>query len=190
MATARALAAAALLALACAQTMSGAESPAELGPKLPLPLPAGFSAVPPNDATESPGREAPAAAPREGVVRVAWHDYHTLIVIGPGAGTARPAWILTYQGEDGDDLAVAYRAVAYRDRHGVLHADARNALIVGPQAANWSPDSFMVAAPGTVSTLDDRDDAENGQVTGVVQPDQREYQFLLVLAQALVGESS
>src|SRR4051812_5312072 len=70
-------------------------------PPVAAPLPAGWSAPPPGDAEVSPGREVPTTSPPEGVLLMSWGgDYHSVLVIGPGSGTVRPAWVLTYHDEN------------------------------------------------------------------------------------------
>src|SRR3954470_17930384 len=121
------------------------------------PLPAGWSSPQPTEVEISPGREKPTAPPPEGVLLMSWGgDYHSVLVIGPGTGTVRPAWVLTYHDENAD-LQVAYRAVAFRDPPGGIPSDGRDALMIGPMAdaGQWSPDSFAVFASGDTRTQDD-----------------------------------
>ncbi len=163
----------------------GEETPAPAPPVMKA-LPPAWSAAIANVDTVVPGRESPATAARQGVIRVAWNNYHTLIVIAPGQGVLRPGFVLTYQ--EGGDLQVAYRAAIYRDRHGVLHADARGAMIVGPSAASWSPDSFAIFASGLVVTLDDHGSSERGMVTRSVALGEKDYQPMLLSAESIVDD--
>jgi len=160
-------------------------------PPPPLPqvaLPLGWSAQPPILETINPGREEPKQNAHSGAIEIDWGDYRTFLVIGPGSGRLRPAWVLTYQ--RGADLSVAYRGVAFRDRFGVLHLDARNALVVGAQAESWSPDSFAVFANGKISTLDDQGSSEQGVVARTIDGDTGEFHGLLILAETLVNGDS
>jgi hypothetical protein len=163
----------------------GDDAPAQAPPVMKA-LPPGWSAAPSNVDTVVPGRESPATAAHECVIRVAWNNYHTLIVVAPGQGVLRPGFVLTYQ--DSGDLQVAYRAAVYRDRHGVLHADARGAMIVGPSAASWSPDSFAIFASGLVVTLDDHGSSERGMVTRSVALGEKDYQPMLLSAESIVDD--
>jgi hypothetical protein len=160
----------------------------------PQALPAGWSAAPPADGAISPGRETPSSAPPEAALIMSWGgDYRTLLVIGPGAGIVRPAWIMTYQ-EASDTLQVAYRATAFRDQHGVIHFDGREALMVGPMAdANqWSPDSMAIFGNGTVQTQDDDPShpRETGVITKVIPAGDPAYKPLLLMAQVIVGDGT
>jgi hypothetical protein len=172
------------LALVCrAPLLAGAED-------LPMahPLPAGWSATPAPTLSVVPGREPPKGSAHEAVIEVAWPNYRTLIVISSGNGVLRPAIVLTYQ--DGGDLAVAYRASAYRDQQGILQIDARNAVISGPQSGNWSPDSFAVYGSGDVFTLDDQNSAQRGAVARSLAVSDAEYSTLVHRAESLVEDGS
>lgn len=179
--------AAVLLLLLLTATASGADAPA--APAAALSLPAGWSAALHGAEVVQPGREAPVTTAHEGVLEISWNSYRTIIVIAPGSGTLRLGYVLTFQ--DGGDLQVAYRAAIYRDRHGVLHADARNALITGPVSAQWSPDSFAIFATGQVVTLDDHGSSEHGSVVRCIDPsDAAEYTKALHRAEALVDDGT
>lgn len=135
-----------------------------------------------------PGRDAPRAPALAGAWRVGWDDYKTLVVVGDGSGSFRPAWVVTY--DSAGAVAVAYRARAYLDKDGTLHIDARHAIIVGPQRDNWSADSFALTEAGPVYTLDDHNRSNSGVVVERLDPKQRaDYQRLLGMAQAIVGDS-
>jgi hypothetical protein len=101
-----------------------------------------------------PGHEAPTAPAESCVVRFTWDEYRTLVVVGTGVGMVKPAWVVTYE-LDGDKFIVGYRATAFRDARGRLHIDARHSRDVGPNAANWIPDSFAFGS-ATLWTLDDQ----------------------------------
>jgi hypothetical protein len=160
----------------------------------PQALPNGWSAPPPADGVVSPGRETPSTAPIEGAMIMSWGgDYRTLLVIGPGSGLLRPAWVLTYQ-DATDTLQVAYRATAFRDQHGIIHFDGREALMVGPMAdANqWSPDSMAVFGNGTVQTQDDDPShpRETGVITKAIPANDPAYKPMLIMAQVIVGDGT
>ncbi len=163
-------------------------------------------------AEDGPGRVAPAAPAEPLALEFAWDSYRTLVVIGPGRGLRRPAWIVTWQippaagwGLDAANtllgtaglgieppqptLAVAYRAVAACDATGVIHLDARTAWIAGSMADQWSPDSFAIHLPNRVDSLDDLGNTQQGAITRLVDPrsDPQEYRRLKAQAQGLVG---
>ncbi|MBA2479778.1 MAG: hypothetical protein H0V44_03875 [Planctomycetes bacterium] len=156
---------------------------------LPAVLPAGFSAPAEVAGASQPGRDAPVSPAREAVYVFVWENYHSVVVVGPGEGVVRPAIVITYQGM-GDMVAVAYRAMAFRDTRGALHIDARNALLIGPQSRHWSPDSFLFLSPSIVTTLDDANRAQRGVLTRIVEPGRPEYQDMLRTAEAIVAGSS
>jgi hypothetical protein len=145
-----------------------------------------------------PGREKPAAPATPSAYRFSWDGYHSLVVVGEGAGLTRPAWVLTMEGAT-TRLAVSYRATAFRDAEGRLHIDARQAEVAGPkvgEAGNgWIPDSFCIAA-GWVYTIDDTVERTDGRVHPghtaalgqVVEPrvNPGEYRRLLAWAQGVV----
>ncbi len=170
-----------------------AEAEDELNDPQPVavPLPAGYSAPQPADGQISPGRESPATPALEAAYVFTWEHYHSLLVIGPGTGTCRPAWVVTYAGGT-QDMEVAYRAVAFRDHKGVLHVDSRSALIIGPKANQWSPDSFAIFATGAVQSQDDDPEhqRESGVITRLVGTEEGAYRGLLLLAQAVVGDGT
>ena len=126
-------------------------------------------------------------APAAQVIYFRWDTYRTLLVVGDGVGTTRPAWVVTYEnpphqvfnalgigtviGLFGYELSqrepqqvVAYRAQAFADDAGVIHLDARKAVIAGPQAQAWSPDSFAVHPDASVTSEDDNGNGNAGQV--------------------------
>jgi hypothetical protein len=138
--------------------------------------------------TIQPGRMTPEKPAEAGAYRIKWEDYQTLVVVGEGAGTIRPAWIVTFDANQ--SVAVAYRGKAYRDRNGNLHVDARQALLSGPQAHSWSPDSFAVTPDQKVYTLDDADRGNAGTVVEKVEPKEASlFDRLLDIAQAIVSDS-
>ena len=146
-------------------------------------------------------------------IEFTWDDYTSVVVVGDGIGTFRPAWVATYEkpavsgsvlgilqpvvglfGYGGPaqepSLAVAYRAQAWLDGQGRLHIDARSAVIVGPQADQWSPDSFVFTFPDRVETVDDNASENHGRIDLVVDGSVQEaaYQTLLTRLQVLVGD--
>lgn len=88
-----------------------------------------------------PGMETPVSPAEPSVIEFDWDEYHTVIVVGEGAGMVKPAWVTTYEREP-RKFIVGYRATAYRDARGRLHVNAHRAVDVGPKAKEWSPDSF------------------------------------------------
>ena len=157
---------------------------------------------------------APAAAPAQPVaVEFSWDDYHSLVVVGDGVGMIRPAWVATYENAvipsglatllapvvglfgyhgapEQEKLAVAYRAQAWLDAQGRMHVEAKSAVLVGPQADNWSPDSFIFTLPTIVETVDDEERSNRGTVTRVVDPAKtpEQYRDLQTKAQVVVGD--
>jgi hypothetical protein len=124
-----------------------------------------------------------------GVIRFEWDDYKTLIVISPGGKAKRStAWVVTYDSEG--KVAVAYRAMAFKDAAGLVHIDARRAIITGPMAEEWSPDSFAVAPDGIIYAIDDMNRANTGKVSERHAAGTPTYQKALALAIATVRESS
>jgi hypothetical protein len=139
-----------------------------------------------------PGRAEPAKSAEPAAYFLEWDTYKSLIVIGEGSGRLRPAWVVTYEplpGGKGEQYIVAYRAKASRDQDGVIHIDARKAIIVGPKIRGWSPDSFAFTADQQVYTLDDRLSGNTGKITETVARDTAQYEKLLSLAQMIVNES-
>lgn len=125
---------------------------------------------------EVPGRLPPASPAAATAYVFTWDDYRSVAVIGEGVGTHRPGWVVTWAArplkehlgpveqlpalgaalpERWPRHLVAYRVLAYRDGRGRVHLDARGALLAGPMAQDWSPDSFMIAPDGRVDTVDD-----------------------------------
>jgi hypothetical protein len=173
----------------------------ESDPALPVALPAGVAN--PDDVTVNsvnPGREAPASPAVPAAFIISWgnRDHcHSLVVVGRQLGLERPAYVITFMDDTGR-MAVTYRACAFRDARGVLHIDARKAVVDGPKARdpqgdeNWSPDSMAIFATGTVCTKDDRSpEGESGIVTCSVCADTatEKYQRLWQLAQIMVDGS-
>lgn len=103
-----------------------------------------------------PGQAVPEAPSEPVAYHVAWNQYDTIIVIEPGSGLRRPAWIATRDRAE-DELAVAYAGTAYVDERGDVHIDCRRARISGPMADQWSPDSFAVEPDGDVRIIDEQD---------------------------------
>ena len=173
----------------------------ESDPALPITLPAGIAN--PDDVTVNtvnPGRETPASPAVPAAMIISWgtRDHcHSLVVIGRQVGLERPAYVITFMDDTGR-MAVTYRASAFRDARGVLHIDARKAVVDGPKARdpqgdeNWSPDSMAIFATGAVCTKDDRNpDGETGIVTGLVCADTATARYLRLwsLAQVMVDGS-
>ncbi len=177
------------------------------GPIIDLPTPP--SAV----EGEGPGRVPPAAPATPMAIEFTWETYRSVVVIGEGVGQLRPAWVATYEAplevpgqglvtpllglfgyqqsaEDAEKLVVAYRAQAYLDATGRVHLDARRAVISGPQADQWSPDSFVFTLPDLVETVDDNASANAGHIERVVIPTSAPavYQSLLTKVQVVVGD--
>lgn len=109
------------------------------------------------------GRERPAVAAPTMVWRVDWEEYRTLIVVETGTAVRRPAWVTTMNRQDGS-LVVCYVGTAFTDEDGEVHIDCRWADIAGPQASNWSPDSFAIREDGSVRVIDDADRGNGGTV--------------------------
>ncbi len=122
--------------------------------------------------------------------RFDWDDYQTLVVVSPHGGKARrsTAWVVTYDREG--KVSVAYRAVAFRDAAGLIHIDARRAIVSGPLANEWSPDSFAFAPDGTVYAIDDYNRANTGKITEHIRADAANFRQVLAVAVATVRESS
>lgn len=180
------------------------------GPIIDIPAP------PPkaHTADDGPGSALPAAPAKPMAIEFAWENYHSVVVIGDGVGQMRPAWVATYEApvvvpglsllgpvlglfgyHDADappveKLVVAYRAQAYLDATGRVHLDARQAVISGPQADQWSPDSFIFTLPNKVETVDDNNSANEGRIERIVEPvkDAALYQSMLTKLQVVVGE--
>jgi len=149
-------------------------------PELVEPLPA-QGLIP---ARSQPDGPAPVVA-----WRFNWDTYQSLVVVSPAGKSRRStAWVVTYD-HDGS-VVVAYRAVAFTDVQGVVHIDARRALVSGPMADDWSPDSFAFTADGMVSTIDDYHRANTGKVLEQIAGDTPAYRQVLAIAVATVRESS
>ena len=131
-----------------------------------------------------PGR---GPAPAAQAIIFHWDTYRTLLVVGDGVGTTRPAWVVTYEnppmtvlnapgigtliglfgyefGRREPQQVVAYRAQAFADDAGIIHLDARKAVIAGPQAQAWSPDSFAIHPDASVTSEDDNGNGHAGKV--------------------------
>lgn len=137
-----------------------------------------------------PGREQPASLPDPVALTFVWDDYRTRVVVAPattGKGLRSPAWVVTYSMDD--QVVVAYRATAFRDKTGLLHIDARNAIITGPRRSEWSPDSFSIAPDGSIQAIDDKNRGNGGTVTETVQPQDPAYRRMLLIAMAIVREA-
>lgn len=178
------------------------------GPLIEPPLVAPHSAHDPR-----PGDAVPTAPAKPVAVEFTWEDYRSLVVVGDGVGQIRPAWVVTYEkpllpdaggtligpvlGLFGyrdekpvEKLVVAYRAQAWQDAQGRIHIDAKSAVITGPQADDWSPDSFIFTFPDRVETVDDEDRSNRGTIDRLVDPakDAAGYQRLMTKAQVSVGD--
>ena len=163
------------------------------------PFPAPFNDETQGDDTGSiPGREKPASLADPVAVTFAWDKYITRVVIAPaepGKSLRAPAWVVTYDQEG--HVVVGYRATAFHDKKGLLHIDAHNAIVSGPQAfdvqggKNWWADSFAIAPEGTLQSIDDQPDHEGhtGRVTETIT-DKATYRRLLMVAIAIVREMS
>lgn len=195
-----------LLLPLCALLSLSAVAGAVEGPQPGIPLDPLVAPVV-NEGDE-PGRVAPAAPAKPVAIEFSWDGYHTLVVVGDGVGLMRPAWVATYEapllngsaanlvlpfaGMFGyrQHLAVAYRAQAFLDAQGRLHIDARKAVIAGPMADEWFPDSFRFTLPSLVETLDDQDSGNQGIIDCVIDPaaDKVLFETLQTRAQVLVGD--
>ena len=195
----------ALIAAVCA--LSGVLSAVE-GPLIePTPV------APHATRDPRPGDAVPAAPAKPVAIEFSWEEYRSLVVVGDGVGQIRPAWVVTYEkpllpGTDGtvlgpvfglfgyrdekpvENLVVAYRAQAWLDAQGRMHIDAKAAVISGPQAEDWSPDSFVFTFPDRVETVDDQDRSNRGVIDRLVDPakDAATYQLLMTKAQVSVGD--
>ncbi len=113
--------------------------------------------------TSSPGRARPIQPAPAAALRFLWEDSRSLVVIEPGAGRLRTAWVLTLKAEALHQIAVAYRGRAYRDQNGAIHVDAhivdRKQGMVGVQTGNWFPDSFAFPGGDRVVAIDDQKNA-------------------------------
>lgn len=167
------------LLLACAAPAS-AEGVVIRIPGLFLP-PAGPSGLP---AGLEPGRATGAEPVAPCAWRFTWDNYVSVIVVSDGTGTARPAWVLTF--DQAGNYVVGYRARAFRSADGLVHIDARNAIDAGPLKDEWSPDSFAFGPGDEVYSLDDHNRGHAGEVQLRLDGDHAEYQGLLSLAQALI----
>ncbi len=158
----------------------------------------------------APGGSAPAAPAEPVAITFLWDHYRSVAVVGEGVGQRRPAWIGTWdlehvpvalpvpvqtviglfgyqRGRAEVPLAVAYRALAWRDDRGRLHLVAKGSALAGPQAEAWSPDSFVIDGK-SVSSEDDNQSTQEGRVIEVAKPPSDRYQELLMTVQALCGD--
>lgn len=136
-----------------------------------IPLMAAAFPLPPvadnQDAVRLPGRAEPVAAPSAQVLIVDWDDQHqSWLVIEPGEGVSRLAWILTFVRQD---PIVAYAGTAFLDREGALHFDGREARLVyfedaATRTYSWIPDSFAVRED-RVDIMDDHGTTGVGKVS-------------------------
>ena len=180
------------------------------GPIIDIPAPLPRTQV----ADSDPATSAPAAPAKPMAIEFTWENYHSVVVIGDGVGQMRPAWVVTNEAPvvvpglslidpvlglfgyhnaaapSVEKLVVAYRAQAYLDATGRVHLDARQAVISGPQADQWSPDSFIFTLPNKVETVDDNNSSNAGHIERIIEPakDAALYQSLLTKAQVTVGE--
>ena len=180
------------------------------GPLIDIPQPPAKAQA----AENGPGSAVPAAPAKPMAIEFSWDSYRSVVVIGDGVGKMRPAWVATYEAPIAvpgltlldpvmglfgyhysdapppEKLVVAYRAQAYLDATGSVHLDARQAVISGPQAGQWSPDSFVFTLPGKVVTVDDNNDANAGHIQRIVEPasDAILYQSMLNKVQVVVGD--
>ena len=178
------------------------------GPIIDIPAPP--AAVDDNSLERVP----PAAPAKPMAIEFTWETYRSVVVIGDGVGQLRPAWVTTYEepvampglllldpilglfgyaqnaAAPAEKLVVAYRAQAYLDATGRVHLDARRAVISGPQADQWSPDSFIFTLPDRVETVDDNASANAGHIERVIVPATEPglYQSLLTKVQVVVGD--
>ncbi len=157
-----------------------------------------------------PGSAQPAAPAEPAAVVFTWDHYRSVAVIGEGIGQRRPAWIGTWDtgavplGPPPElraiiglfgygthpveaPLAVAYRALAWRDAQGRLHLIAKGSALAGPQAEAWSPDSFVIDGKA-VSSEDDNQSTQEGTVVETILPPSDRYQHLLLTVQVLCGD--
>jgi hypothetical protein len=137
-----------------------------------------------------PARSQAVGRPPAVAIRFDWDDYQTLVVVGPDVGKAHrtSAWVVTYTPEG--KVTVAYRAAAFRDAAGLIHIDARRAIITGPMADDWSPDSFAIAPDGTVYAIDDQNRTNTGKVIERIEASSPAYREVMAVAVATVRESS
>lgn len=138
-----------------------------------------------------PARSQAVGFARPAAYHFDWDEYQTLVVISPGGkGMRSTAWVVTSDKEG--NLAVAYRATAFRDAAGLVHIDARKALLSGPMAKDgqWSPDSFAITPEGRVHAIDDRNSASSGTVVETFTPDSPSYLKAYATAVATVRETS
>lgn len=124
---------------------------------------------------------------------IRWGDYRTVVVVDIGGGQTRPAWIATYDVASGM-LVVAYRAQARLEADGTLRIDGRQAMVNGPQAVLWSPDSFLIGTDRQVTTFDDSAThaAGHGEVERMIdgRKNAEDYRILLRAIIAQVGGTS
>lgn len=155
------------------------------------PVPLRQEAAKPIDIAGILGPERRVLAP--GAWWIRWTDYRTVVVVDAGNGQVRPAWVATYDVTTGA-LVVAYRAQARLDQDGTLRIDSRQAVIGGPQAWQWSPDSFLIGLDRQVTTFDDNPGhaANHGEVERMIdgRKDAEDYRALSRAIIALVGGTS
>lgn len=142
----------------------------------------------PSDLARLLGGEQPALAP--GAWWIRWDEYRTLVVVDKGGGQVRPAWVATYDAVNGV-LVVAYRAQARLDAEGSLRIEGRSAVVNGPQAWQWSPDSFLIGNDRQVTTFDENvgHPGNHGEVERMIdgRKDAEAYRLLLRTVIILVG---
>jgi hypothetical protein len=166
----RALAAAAVFAALAALWLAADAWRAGRIPRSGRPM-AAAPAEAPAPAAEPPAADsAPSRASAS--LTIAWEDpdgrsYRSEIALQPDAAAPESATVVTRDHASGQEL-VRYRARARRDTAGVLTIDGDGAPVSGPMAAEWSPDSFTIAADGRVGT---RDAQGNPGIGWVMQED-------------------
>ncbi|MFW5751168.1 MAG: hypothetical protein ACOCZK_05925 [Planctomycetota bacterium] len=87
------------------------------------------------------------------------------IVIEPGSGPRRRAWVATFTHAE-RRFEVAHAGTAFIDAAGAVHIDCRDARVAGPRADQWSPDSFAITPSGRVRVIDDMMRANTGTLLG------------------------
>jgi len=128
----------------------------------------------PEPTSHRPGRAIPHALAEPATYDVLWNDGHgrswrtRIRILADGDGLRRSADIATREADASLDQ-VFYRGTAFRGSDGRLHIDAREAIVSGPFAHDWSPDSFAIADDLSVVIQDDRHDASSGHVTQITR---------------------
>ncbi len=116
-----------------------------------------------------PGAAEPVRGAAAFTCEVRWDvedsDLVSRIVVEPGSGPRRQAWVATFTHAE-RQLEVAYAGTAFVDAKGAVHIDCRDARVAGPRADEWSPDSFAIARNGRVRVMDDMMRANTGSLLG------------------------